>query len=94
MTHKTYQLFIAYSSLDAHVVDNIAQTLAQLKYDDGAARYITWQDKYNLPPATPHWWGAIAKNIRQSISRTIVCKVHTAWLNWTTPTSAICQLCL
>ena len=48
------KLFISYRSSDAGKVDKIAGDLARLKYDDGTPRYRPWQDKHDLPPATPH----------------------------------------
>jgi len=46
-------------------VDKIAKDLRLLKYDDGTPRYTTWQDKHNLPPASPNWWDAIVDAIEQ-----------------------------
>nr|MCU0499744.1 SUMF1/EgtB/PvdO family nonheme iron enzyme [Anaerolineae bacterium] len=63
MIPKTKQLFISYRSVDATQVDKIARDLSLLKYDDGTPRYFTWQDKYNLPPASPNWWDAIVDAI-------------------------------
>ncbi|MCL4249308.1 MAG: SUMF1/EgtB/PvdO family nonheme iron enzyme [Anaerolineae bacterium] len=60
---KLKQLFISYRSSDAAKVDKIARDLALLKYDDGTPRYGTWQDKHNLPPASPNWWDAIVDAI-------------------------------
>lgn len=60
---KTKKLFISYRSSDAVKVDKIAHDLTLLQYDDGTPRYTTWQDKHNLPPASPHWWGAIVDAI-------------------------------
>lgn len=60
---KPKKLFISYRSSDAAKVDKIARDLALLKYEDGTARYITWQDKHNIPPASPHWWDAIVDAI-------------------------------
>ncbi len=60
---KLKQLFISYRSSDAAKVDKIARDLALLKYDDGTLRYSTWQDKHNLPPASPNWWDAIVDAI-------------------------------
>ncbi|MCU0512398.1 MAG: toll/interleukin-1 receptor domain-containing protein, partial [Anaerolineae bacterium] len=45
------------------MVDKIARDLALLQYDDGTPLYTTWQDKHNLPPASPHWWDAIVDAI-------------------------------
>jgi len=59
----TKQLFISYRSSDAAKVDKIAKDLSLLKYDDGIPRYTTWQDKFNLPPASPNWWDAIVDAI-------------------------------
>ncbi|MDX2141474.1 MAG: SUMF1/EgtB/PvdO family nonheme iron enzyme [Chloroflexota bacterium] len=58
-------LFISYRSSDAVKVDKIAKDLSLLKYDDGTPRYTTWQDKHNLPPASPNWWDAIVDAIEQ-----------------------------
>jgi formylglycine-generating enzyme required for sulfatase activity len=44
-------------------VDKIAKDLSLLKYVDGTPRYTTWQDKHNLPPASPNWWDAIVDAI-------------------------------
>lgn len=60
---RTKKLFISYHSSDAAKVDKIAHDLGLLKYDDGTARYKTWQDKLNLPPASPNWWDAIVDAI-------------------------------
>jgi formylglycine-generating enzyme required for sulfatase activity len=57
------KLFISYRSSDAPKVDKIARDLALLRFDDGTPRYTTWQDKKNLPPASPHWWDAIVDAI-------------------------------
>ncbi len=57
------KLFISYRSSDAAKVDKIAKDLTLLKYDDGTPRYSTWQDKHNLPPASPNWWDAIVDAI-------------------------------
>ncbi|MCU0475797.1 MAG: SUMF1/EgtB/PvdO family nonheme iron enzyme, partial [Anaerolineae bacterium] len=59
MAPKTKQLFISYRSTDAATVDDAAKALAAATYPDGAKRYIPWQDKHNLPPASPNWWDAI-----------------------------------
>lgn len=63
MTVKTKKLFISYRSSDAHKVDKIARDLGLLQHADGTPRYTTWQDKLNLPPASPHWWDAIVDAI-------------------------------
>lgn len=63
MIPKTKKLFISYRSSDAAKVDKIARDLNLLKYDDGTSRYTTWQDKHNLPPASPNWWDAIVDAI-------------------------------
>jgi formylglycine-generating enzyme required for sulfatase activity len=60
---KTRSLFISYRSSDAAKVDKIAKDLSLLKYDDGTSRFTTWQDKHNLPPASPNWWDAIVDAI-------------------------------
>lgn len=60
---KTKKLFISYRSSDAAKVDKIARDLASLTHDDGTPRYLTWQDKHNLPPASPNWWDAIVDAI-------------------------------
>lgn len=57
------KLFISYRSSDAAKVDKIAKDLTLLKYTDGTQRFTTWQDKYNLPPASPNWWDAIVDAI-------------------------------
>lgn len=57
------QLFISYRSSDAIKVDKIARDLGLLQYDDGTPRYTTWQDKHNLPPASPSWWDSIVEAI-------------------------------
>lgn len=62
MTHPL-KLFISYRSSDAVQVDKIARDLALLRYDDGTPRYLPWQDKHNLPPASPNWWDAIVNAI-------------------------------
>jgi len=63
MSGKMKQLFISYRSSDAAKVDKIARDLGLLRHEDGTARYVTWQDKHNLPPASPHWWDAIVDAI-------------------------------
>lgn len=60
---KTRSLFVSYRSSDAGKVDKIARDLGLLKHDDGTPRYITWQDKHDLPPASPNWWDAIVDAI-------------------------------
>ena len=60
---KPKKLFISYRSSDAAKVDKIARDLGLLLYDDGTPRYTTWQDKHNLPPASPNWWDAIVDAI-------------------------------
>jgi formylglycine-generating enzyme required for sulfatase activity len=62
---RTKKLFISYRSSDAAKVDKIARDLTLLMYDDGTPRYMTWQDKHNLPPASPNWWDAIVDAIEQ-----------------------------
>jgi tetratricopeptide (TPR) repeat protein len=57
------QLFISYRSSDAVKVDKIARDLTLLTDTSGAQLYSTWQDKHNLPPASPHWWDAIVDAI-------------------------------
>jgi tetratricopeptide (TPR) repeat protein len=57
------QLFIGYSSSDTFKVDKIARDLSLLKDASGAQLYSTWQDKHNLPPASPNWWDAIVDAI-------------------------------
>jgi uncharacterized RDD family membrane protein YckC len=61
-THSK-KLFISYRSSDADKVDAIVQTLKTLQHDDATLRYTTWQDKKDLPPASPHWWDAIVDAI-------------------------------
>lgn len=60
---KTRSLFISYRSSDAAKVDKIARDLALLKHADDTPRFTTWQDKHNLPPASPNWWDAIVDAI-------------------------------
>ncbi|MGB7337618.1 MAG: toll/interleukin-1 receptor domain-containing protein, partial [Phototrophicaceae bacterium] len=84
MTLKTKKLFISYRSSDAIKVDKIATDLALLQYDDGTARYTTWQDKKNLPPASPHWWDAIVDAI-------IDCDVFVFHLSKASLKSEVCQ---
>lgn len=62
---RTKQLFISYRSSDAVKVDKIARDLGLLRYDDGTPRYTPWQDKHNLPPASPSWWDAIVEAIER-----------------------------
>lgn len=59
----TKKLFISYRSSDAAKVDKIALDLSLLRNDDGTVRYTTWQDKHNLPPASPNWWDSIVDAI-------------------------------
>jgi formylglycine-generating enzyme required for sulfatase activity len=61
----TKKLFISYRSSDAAKVDKIAADLTLLHYDDGTPRFTTWQDKHNLPPASPNWWDAIVDAIER-----------------------------
>ncbi len=63
MIPRTKKLFISYRSSDASKADKIARDLGLLQYDDGTPRYTTWQDKLNLPPASPNWWDAIVDAI-------------------------------
>jgi formylglycine-generating enzyme required for sulfatase activity len=63
MIPRTKKLFISYRSSDAPKVDKIARDLALLQYEDGTPCYKTWQDKLNLPPASPNWWDAIVDAI-------------------------------
>lgn len=63
MIPKAKKLFISYRSSDAPKVDKMARDLGLLLYEDSTPRYITWQDKHNLPPASPHWWDAIVDAI-------------------------------
>lgn len=60
---KTRKLFISYRSSDSAKVDKISRDLSLLKHDDGTPRFTTWQDKHNLPPASPNWWDAIVDAI-------------------------------
>jgi hypothetical protein len=60
------KLFISYRSSDAPMVDKIARDLSLLRNPDGSTRYIPWQDKHNLPPASPNWWNAIVEAIEAS----------------------------
>jgi len=62
---KTKSLFISYRSSDAVKVDKIAKDLSLLKHEDGTPRYTTWQDKHDLPPASPNWWDAIVDAIER-----------------------------
>lgn len=63
MTPETKKLFISYRSDDAPKVDTIARNLALLKYENGRSCFETWQDKHDLPPASPNWWDAIVDAI-------------------------------
>jgi tetratricopeptide (TPR) repeat protein len=79
------KLFISYRSSDAPKVDKIAGDLALLKQDDGKTpRYIPWQDKHNLPPASPHWWDAI-------VDALIECQVFVFHLSKDSLKSIVCQ---
>ena len=60
---KTKSLFISYRSSDAAKVDRLAHDLALLSHPDGTPHFRTWQDKHNLPPASPNWWDAIVDAI-------------------------------
>lgn len=62
---RTKQIFISYRSNDAVKVDKIARDLSLLQYDDGTSCYIPWQDKHNLPPASPSWWDSIVEAIER-----------------------------
>lgn len=57
------KLFISYRSSDAAKVDKIARDLTLLLNADGTSLYTTWQDKHDLPPASPNWWDAIVDAI-------------------------------
>lgn len=81
---KTRSLFISYRSSDAAKVDKIARDLTLLKYDDGSLRYTTWQDKHNLPPASPNWWDAIVDAIEQ-------CEIFVFNLSWDSLQSEVCR---
>jgi hypothetical protein len=81
---KTKKLFISYRSSDAAKVDKIARDLALLKYDDGTPRYVTWQDKHNLPPASPNWWDAIVDAITD-------CDIFVFHLSRESLQSAVCR---
>ncbi len=63
MTRTLRKLFISYRSSDAPKVDKIARDLELLHDPDGQPFYETWQDKHNLPPASPNWWDAIVDAI-------------------------------
>jgi tetratricopeptide (TPR) repeat protein len=79
------KLFISYRSSDAPKVDKIARDLALLKQDDGKTqRYIPWQDKHNLPPATPHWWDAIVDALAD-------CQVFVFHISKDSLKSVVCQ---
>ena len=84
MIPKMKKLFISYRSSDAAKVDKIARDLGLLQYDDGTAHYKTWQDKLNLPPASPNWWDAIVDAI-------IDCDVFVFHLSRESLQSAVCQ---
>lgn len=81
---KTRSLFISYRSSDDAKVDRIAKDLSLLKYDDGTPRYTTWQDKHNLPPASPNWWDAIVDAIEQ-------CEIFVFNLSHASLQSEICR---
>ena len=80
---KSRSLFIGYRSSDAAKVDRIARDLTLLRHDDGTPRYTTWQDKHNLPPASPNWWNAIVDAIEK-------CEVFVFHLSRTSLTSEVC----
>ncbi|MAU11765.1 MAG: hypothetical protein CL607_18210 [Anaerolineaceae bacterium] len=84
MIPKTKKLFISYRSSDAAKVDKIARDLGLLRYDDATPRYTTWQDKYNLPPASPNWWDAIVDAI-------IDCDVFVFNMSKASLQSEVCQ---
>lgn len=84
MIPRTKKLFISYRSSDAVKVDKIARDLSLLKYEDGTARYIPWQDKKNLPPASPNWWDAIVDAI-------IDCDVFVFHLSEASLQSKVCR---
>jgi len=83
---KPKKLFISYRSSDAAKVDKIARDLALLRYDDGTPRFETWQDKHNLPPASPNWWEAIVDaiierdlfvfNLSRASLQSVVCRAE------------------
>lgn len=58
MIPRTKKLFISYRSTNHREVDLIADQLRSLMYDDGIAKYTTWQDKYDLE-AGKSWWDGI-----------------------------------
>ena len=80
---KSRSLFIGYRSRDAAKVDRIARDLTLLRHEDGTPRYTTWQDKHNLPPASPHWWDAILDAIEK-------CEVFVFHLSRASLTSEVC----
>ena len=81
----TYTCFISYRSADAHKVDPIAHKLNLLTFPDGKTpRYITWQDKKQLPPAAPNWWDAIVKAIGEN-------KVFVFFISVGSLTSEVCR---
>lgn len=84
MIPRTKKLFISYRSSDAIKVDKIARDLALLQYEDGTASYTTWQDKVNLPPASPNWWDAIVDAI-------VDCDVFVFNMSKASLQSAVCQ---
>lgn len=63
MPPEVKKLFISYRSNDAAKVDRIALDLSLLQHEDGTPCYQTWQDKHDLPPASPSWWEAIVDAI-------------------------------
>ena len=81
---ETKKLFISYRSSDAVKVDKIARDLELLQYEDGIARYKAWQDKHNLPPASPNWWDAIVDAI-------IDCDVFVFNMSKASLQSEVCQ---
>jgi DNA helicase II / ATP-dependent DNA helicase PcrA len=81
---RTKRLFISYRSSDAAKVDKIARDLGLLKYDDGTPRYIPWQDKHSLPPASPNWWDAIVDAIMD-------CDMFVFNLSWASLQSEVCR---
>jgi|GEM_PF-2472635 len=78
------KLFISYRSTDTAKVDKIAQDLRLLKFENGLPRYATWQDKIDLPPASPNWWDSIVDAI-------IDCDVFVFHMSEASLQSNVCQ---
>jgi hypothetical protein len=78
------KLFISYRSDDAQKVDKIAADLNLLRKPDNTPCYVTWQDKKNIPPASPNWWDAI-------VDALIACDAFVFFMSHASLSSEVCR---